>query len=81
MDPLNAIIDNLDYSTVEDVIANYYDMGHVQSSSLPIIFSENERGTFSITATRKLGVFSIRVNKRTDQKYQLYVTVNQMSKT
>jgi len=80
MESLNVTIDNLYYSTVEREITDFYDMGYPDNSSLPMEFRENESGTYSIFATKKWGEFHIRINKKRDGKYDLYVSPYKLAK-
>ncbi len=66
MDSLSCKIDDLDYGTVERYITDFYDMGFAEGSNLPIELSEKTYGNYNIIATKKLGEFSVRINKQKD---------------
>ncbi len=72
MECLSCKIDNLSYVEVESYIAEYFNMGFVESSNMPIEFNNNSFGNYYISATKKLGEFSIRINKQTDGSFWLY---------
>lgn len=78
MDRLNTLIDNLYYATIENEIANFFDLGMVNSSNLPIEFSEKSLGTYFITGTKKQGDFYISIRKLNSGKYSLYVTASKL---
>jgi len=73
MDCLNCKIKNLYYSTIEDKITNYYNMGYSDNSNLPSEMRENESDTFIIIATKKYGEFHIKITKQPDEMYWLSV--------
>ncbi len=69
---LSCKINDLDYGTVERCITDFFDMGYAESSNLPIELSEKTYGNYYISATKKLGEFSIRINEQKDGSYWLY---------
>lgn len=72
---IDTEVDNLYYTTIEGIIADYYDMGYPDTSSLPIEFADNESGQYSLFCTKKHGTFNITTRKLTNGKYSLSVTV------
>lgn len=69
-------IKDLGYDTIEQEIANYYNMGTPDNSGLPIIMKENEIIQECIlNCSKKSGTFSIRNIKVDDGRYLLYVTL------
>lgn len=69
-------IKDLGYDTIEQEIANYYNMGAPDNSGLPIIMKENEIIQECIlNCSKKSGTFSIRNIKVDDGRYLLYVTL------
>lgn len=69
-------IKDLGYDTIEQEIANYYNMGVPDNSGLPIIMKENEIIQECIlNCSKKSGTFSIRNIKVDDGRYLLYVTL------
>jgi hypothetical protein len=74
MESLFTKVDRLNYSTIEHEIANYFDMGYVDSSGLPHVLSEDCDNTYYITATRKHGDFHIKITKQPDGMYSLFVS-------
>jgi len=78
MDTLNTLIENLYYGTVENEIADFFDLGMVNSSNLPIEFSEISMGSYFITGTKKQGDFYISIRKLNSGKYSLYVTASKL---
>jgi hypothetical protein len=80
MNNLSVKIDNLYYSTVEREISNFYGLGMINSSTLPIQLQEDEEGTYYITGTRKHGDFHIRITKQPDGKYWLFVSPYNLNK-
>ncbi len=73
MENLSCKIENLSYHTIENCITEFYSMGYASSSNFPIMFEEDTYGNYSISATKQYGEFSIRINKKTDGTYWLYV--------
>ena len=74
MDCLSVKIDNLYYGTIEMEIAEYYNMGSPDNSSIPPEMSENEFGNYILICTKASGEFSIRITKQPDKKYWLFVS-------
>ena len=68
-------IDQLSYGVVERIITEYFDMGRPSSSNFPIGFSEDSYGTYSLSGTKSVGDFSIRIAKKTNGKYELMVSL------
>ncbi|MSU03111.1 hypothetical protein [Tissierella pigra] len=75
---LDTTINKLYYGTIEDEIADFYDLGTINSSNLPIEFKEDEFGTFYIDGTKKSGDFPIRIDKQIDGKYSLLVSASSL---
>ncbi|HYF84575.1 MAG TPA: hypothetical protein VEB00_16355 [Clostridia bacterium] len=80
MENLSKKIDNLSYSTIEHEIASFYDLGMVNSSSLPVTLREDESGTYYIDGTKKHGEFSIKITKQPDETYWLFVWLCNLKK-
>lgn len=78
MKRLDTTIINLYYGTVENEIADFFDLGMVNSSNLPIEFNEDQSGTFYITGTKKQGDFYINISKRVDGKYNLSASASKL---
>lgn len=74
MSSLSIKIDNLYYSTIEREISDFYDMGMIDSSNLPIECSEDTCGTYILIGSKKEGEFNIRIAKQTDDKYWLFAS-------
>ncbi|MDU6263729.1 MAG: hypothetical protein E6600_04435 [Anaerocolumna aminovalerica] len=68
-------IDNLGYSTIEWEIANYFDMGMPDNSSIPPQMREDSCEDCTLICTKKSGDFSIRNYKLKDRKYLLSVSL------
>lgn len=78
MECLSTKIDRLYYTAIEREIANYYDLGSVNSSGLPVTLSEDEYGTYYIDGTKRHGDFSIRITKQPDGTYWLFVSAHNL---
>lgn len=55
MDMITQEVERLDYGVVEGIITDYFEIGYINSSSLPNELAENSSGTY----TRKLKRYSI----------------------
>ncbi|MDD4689722.1 MAG: hypothetical protein PHE51_08270 [Eubacteriales bacterium] len=62
------------YTAVEQAIANHYDMGYINTSSLPQELSDGHSGTYFISGVKKQGDFYISVSKFKDGTIQLSVS-------
>lgn len=74
MSSLSIKIDNLYHSTIEREISDFYDMGMIDSSNLPIECSKDAFGTYILIGSKKEGEFNIRIAKQTDGKYWLFAS-------
>ena len=72
MESLSCKVISLDYGMIENCITDYFDMGYVESSSLPVELSDKTYGNYYIDATKKIGEFSVRLTKQNDGTYWLY---------
>lgn len=69
-------INSLGYDVIEQEIANYFNMGSPDNSSLPIVMNEGESiNECIVNCSDKSGTFSIRNIQVSDGKYLLYVTL------
>lgn len=72
---IDTEIDNLYYRTIERIITDYFDMGSPDNSNIPPNFAENHSAEYILIGTKKSGTFNISVNKLTNGKYNLWVTL------
>ncbi len=68
-------VENLYYTTIEEKIALYFDMGYPDNSSIPPKMQENSYGEYTLVCTNKSGKFFIRNYKQKDGKYLLFVSL------
>ncbi|HEY5588224.1 MAG TPA: hypothetical protein VIK86_04620 [Candidatus Paceibacterota bacterium] len=74
MEALSIIIDNLYYSIIEREIADYYDLGSPDNSSIPPESVENSNEKCILIGTKRSGEFNIRITKQSSGKYWLFVS-------
>ena len=68
-------IANLYYGTIEDIIADHYNLGSPDSSNIPPEMAPNESGSYILVGTRASGEFSITVKAQPDGSYWLMAHV------
>lgn len=68
-------IDNLYYSTIEDKIIRYFNMGYSDNSNIPPQMEENSSGTYILIGTRKSGEFIVSNYKLNNGKFCLSVSL------
>lgn len=71
---ISTEVENLYYHTIENIIADYFDLGFPDNSSLPVEFAENESGVFTLIGTKARGQFYISIRKLTNGKYSVYIS-------
>lgn len=74
----SVTIKNLFYGSIEREISQHFDMGCIDTSSLPSEMRNNESGSYYISGTRKHGNFNIHVYQLTDGKYCLSVSTSDL---
>ena len=64
-------VDTLYYSKIEHEILRHYNLGHQNSSNLPVILHESDSGNYVITGTRASLGFYLDIKKNENEKYSL----------
>lgn len=73
-------VNSLDYGTIENTIAEYFDLGFPSSSNFPIAFRRDSQGTYTLVGTKGSGTFYISIMDKTDGGYWLSVSCREKIK-
>ena len=71
MKSLSVEIDNLYYSTIEQQICSFFDMGETNTNTKKTECAEDCYGRCTIHGSKKMGKFSIHIIKLKNGKYRL----------
>lgn len=66
-------VNSLDYGTIENAIAEYFDLGLTSSSNFPIAFRSDTQGTYTLVGTKGSGTFYISIIEKINGGYWLSV--------
>ncbi len=69
-------VENLYYTTIEEEISKYFNMGYPDNSSIPPEMQENSSDDCILICTKKSGKFLISNYKMKNGKYLLSVSLN-----
>lgn len=70
-------VDNLYFTTIEEAISSYFDMGFPYSSGLPSEMKENSSGRYVLACLEKSGEFRVSNYKLKNGKHMLSVSLNE----